>query len=130
MIGGVLMVCVPSSGEAKEPPAYVKHQIMIAVESVAGTFGSMHNGGGYQRWTPQKAVDKLVPLMNSATAPGPGDSRLPGSAGNITYVKDEVTGPWQIVLIALEKEQKIRVEGYAYDTSVPVYTKEIHVSEW
>ncbi len=103
---------------------------MLAVESVDAALGSMQGGGRYQRWTPGKAVEELVPLMNSSMMPLPGEPELPGVAGKIRYVKGKVTGPWQIVLIPDDGKGVIQVEGYGRDTSKPVYTKEVKVSEW
>ena len=108
----------------------MKQEIIRSVEVVDATLGSMQDGGGYQSWTPEKAVEKLVPLLNSANAPGEGEPDLPRSSSKIRYVRDRVTASWQIVLIPDDKQKIIRVEGYGPDTTKAVYTKKIAVSEW
>ena len=107
-----------------------KRDIIMAVEVVEMTLGNMQGGGGYQEWTPKKAVDKLIPTLNSASRPLPGEPKLKGVAGKIKYVKGKVTGAYQIVLIPNDKKQLIYIKGYGTDITKPVHTKEIKVSKW
>jgi len=103
-------------------------QIQRAVNMVEMTLGDVQDGGGYQSWTPAKAVEELVPLLNATLAPMPGEQPLPGIAGKIRYVRGRVTGPWQILLIPVNARKVIRIEGYGRNIKKPVYTKEIRVS--
>ncbi len=43
----------------------------------------------------------------------------------IPYLLEKPTDSWQVVLIADEAQQKIRVEGYGKDLSQPLIVKEI-----
>ena len=105
-------------------------QIKMAVHNVEMTLGSMQDGGGYQSWTPDKAVMALVSILNATLELMPGEPQLPGAAGRIRNVSDKVTEAFQIRLIPFNDMGVIRIEGYATDISQPVYTKEIKVPEW
>ena len=130
-IFGILFTsCGGSSSRDRAISEVQKREIVRAVEIVEVTLGSMQDGGGYQKWTPGKAVEKLVPLLNSASAPMEGEPEPPGISGKIRYVEGKVTAPWQIVLTADDKQKKIRVEGFGADTTQAVHTREIAVSEW
>ncbi len=123
-------LCNKSPRQNVIPPELVKREVLLAVEGVRATWGGMQDGGGYQSWTPEKAVEKLLPLLNSASEPVEGEPQHIGFGGKIRYVRDEVTGPWQVVLIANNKKSIIRIEGYGPDISEPVYSNEIAVPKW
>ena len=104
--------------------------LKMAVDVVEMTLGSMQDGGGYQEWTPKKAVEKLIPTLNSASKPLPGEPKIQGTAARIKYVKDKVTEAYQIVLIPNDEKKLIYIKGYGKDLTKPVYSKEIKVSRY
>ena len=79
LVTGVIS-CGESPPRKTETPPNVKQQIVRAVESVEASLGNIQ-GSGYQKWALDKAVEKLVPLMNSAIIPLPGQPKLSGFLG-------------------------------------------------
>jgi len=130
--GGILIIVFVFSmivGIACAESPVVERQIMMAVESVPATLGSMQDAG-YQRWTATTAAEKLVETLNADLTPLPGEHILPGIGGALVYVTDAASAPWQIVLIPDDAAKTLRIEGYGNDVISPIYTKEIPVPEW
>ena len=138
----LLVSCRQNSNKSKPKPVVKKsvinknveainlRSIKMAVDIVEMTLGSMQDGGGYQEWTPKKAVEKLIPTLNSASIPMKGDPKIKGTAAKIKYVTDKVTAAYQIVLIPNDEKQLIYIKAYGTDLTKPIYTKEIKVSKW
>ncbi|MBN2788589.1 MAG: hypothetical protein JXR69_00205 [Candidatus Delongbacteria bacterium] len=105
------------------------HKIKTAVDVVEMTLGSMQDSG-YEEWTPKKAVDKLIPTLNSALTPFPGESGNKVEDPLIKYVKDNATDLYQVVLIPDNEKRLIYIKGYGKDLKEPVYAKEIKVSKY
>ncbi|OVE81446.1 hypothetical protein BVY03_03690 [bacterium K02(2017)] len=127
----ILNACNQTS---KEPsPKVVKQQMVMAVMAIQSNLGAMQDSG-YQAWTAQKAVDKLIPLLNTASQPITAQEKKYAQSGrggiDLKYVKNNPTGANQIVLIADDDEQSIRVEGYGNDLETPIYTDEVQVSSY
>ena len=137
-----LVSCGQDSNKSKPKPVVKKtvinknveamnlRSIKMAVDVVEMTLGSMQDGGGYQEWTPKKAVEKLIPTLNSASKPLPGEPKMRGTAARIKYVKDKVTEAYQIVLTPNDEKKLIYIKGYGKDITNPAYTKEIKVSRY
>ncbi|MDH4071066.1 MAG: hypothetical protein OEV30_11670 [Ignavibacteria bacterium] len=131
-----LMVAVPACSRDAEKKQVeqmmdqmVHHEINRAVDMVAPTLSQMQDAG-YTSWTPGLAVEKLVPLMNAALAPEPGDDSGPGILDKIKYVSGKATSPYQIVLIPSEGNGTIRIEGYGAELDEPIVTRSITVPEF
>lgn len=107
-------------------PDYITRQAMMAVETVESTLGGMQDGGGYQSWTAEKAHGQIVPLLNAAMAPLPGEPRTPGP--KFKYVDHAATAPWQ-VSVEVEGEALL-VKAYGSDVQKPLYQKTIRVSTY
>lgn len=94
-------------------PELERRMAFMAVESVVANLDSMLDLGGYQSLAGENGADKLVAMMNSAQAPDPGDPKYPNPkvpGPRFTYVANEASGPWQVVL-KFEKEA-LRVTAY------------------
>lgn len=108
-----------------------KIQLQNAVTMVQINLRNMQDGGGYQSWTPTKAVDKLVPLLNSAVSALPQNSDNPTTAAKvITYVKNKVVHAWQVVLIPLDDDSLILIKAYGKDTINPLIEQKIKVNKY
>lgn len=120
----------PSAGAPASalPAQLARQQAQIALEMVEADLGAMQDGGGYQEWTAEKAIEQLVPLLNAAQAPEPGEPPIPGP--RFTYVKDAATGPWQVVIKLDEAQTGIAAAAYGTDTATPLATKAIAVSRY
>ncbi|MGK7872740.1 MAG: hypothetical protein AB4426_05325 [Xenococcaceae cyanobacterium] len=101
-------------------------QAIFYVEANLGALGD----SGYVQWTPTTAVANLVETMNASQILLPEEEEEYRQAGirppkPIPYVIDKPKGAWQVVLIADEAQQKIRVLGYGTDLTEPLVVKEI-----
>jgi hypothetical protein len=65
-------------------------------------------------------VEKLLTIVKS-------EEHDTNQAMDFGYVTGEATKPWQIVLIPLDDQKIIRVEGYAESLDKPFITEEIPV---
>lgn len=116
------------AGTLPLPAQLMRQQAQMALDMVEADLGAMQDGGGYQEWTAEKAVKQLVPLLNAAQAPEPGEPSVPGR--KFTYVKDAATGPWQVVIRLDEAQTGIVAAAYGSDTATPLATKAIAVSRY
>jgi hypothetical protein len=94
-----------------------RHQAVMAVEMVTANYG-MIRAGGYQSWTAEKAAAQLLSVMRSTKAPGHA----------FTYVRDTVTGPWQVVLKT--DGDDLKVAAYGSSTAQPVEERTITVRRY
>jgi hypothetical protein len=134
----VLVACEKETSDAPPPPktaqdaplsdALLQQRAEMAITMVEANLGNLQDGGGYQEWTPEKAATQLVQLMTSAQAPEPGYPQTHNA--QFTYVKDAVTGPWQVVIEADDAQSSIIVSAYGTDTATPLLSKTITVSRY
>lgn len=115
----------PAAGMAAN---LIQRQAQIALDMVEADLGAMQDGGGYQAWSAQKAIDELVPALNAALLPEPGEPPIPGP--HFTYVKDTATGPWQVVIKLDDAQTGIVAAAYGSNTATPLATKSIAVSRY
>jgi len=80
--------------------------------------------GADQSLTPENLAEKLVASMNSANTPGTGDRASSGP--KFTYVANQVTGPWQVVLRV--EGQILRASAYGSDSTVPLEQRGFEIS--
>lgn len=117
----VVLVVATACGKSGTPPAgeaqrqsgqsyadLERRMAILAVEALVANIDSMLDLGAFQPQAGEHASEKIVAMMNSAQAPEPGDPKLPGP--RFTYVADQGSGPWQVVL-RIEGES-MRVTAY------------------
>lgn len=133
----VLAACDKGSGDTPPakatpvsslPATFMQQRALLAVTMVEANLGAMQDGGGYQEWTPEKAAEKLVATMNAAETPEAGEPQ--SHNGQFTYVRDEVTGPWQVVIAVSDEQTGIVVSAYGADVATPLVSKTIAVSRY
>lgn len=94
-----------------------------ASELVEGAFKALYGGSkNFSSRAPDVVVPQLLPLLSSATFDE--DEYEPEAVvlrKKIKYVQGRASGPWQVVLIPLNEENEIRVEGYGDNVSTPLY---------
>ncbi len=114
---------------AKKGSSLKKRQLEEAIFYVETNLESLGEAS-YVQWTPTTAVANLAETMNAAQILLPEEEQQYRQAGirpkeAIPYLLEKPTDSWQVVLIADEAQQKIRVEGYGKDLSQPLIVKEI-----
>ncbi len=122
--------CGNSSPPAQQKVSPLKKQelekAVLYVEANLNALGD----SGYVQWTPTTAVAQLVETMNAAQILLPEEEEEYRQAGirlpePIAYVMETPQEAWQVVLIADEEQQKIRVLGYGTNLTQPLVVKEI-----
>lgn len=118
----------PEAGVTPQQSKQIKPQLeereaMMAVEFAVANIDALQNSGGYQNWTAEKVVEKVVPLMNSAQAPAPGVAA--GAMARFVHVAERASGPWQVVIRA--EGDTVHVEAYGSSTDRPLETRSIRV---
>ena len=106
-----------------------KQELEKAVLYVEANLNALGDSG-YVQWTPTTAVAQLVETMNASGVLLPEEEEEYRQAGirppePIPYVMETPQEAWQVVLIADEEQQKIRVLGYGTDLTQPLVVKEI-----
>lgn len=102
----------------------LSRDLKMAVIFIEANVGNIQDGGGYQMWTASKMVDKLMKLHK------PDNSNTGSQKSRISYVKDKVHKPWQVVLIPDDANKQIIVKAYGDNINKPVITKKIHISTY
>jgi hypothetical protein len=84
---------------------------------------------GYVAWTPTTAAAELVTIMNTSMTLTPEEEEEYRQQGMrihepISYVLNEPTDRWQIVLVPDDEQQVIHVRGYGPDLETPILEQE------
>lgn len=124
----------PQTNRVKQTQLQLKqHQLTrelkMAVFTLESNVGNLQSGPGYQMWTASKMVDKLMQL-NRSTLSTASPNQPTARQTTITYSKDRVEKPWQIVLIPNDSKKEIVVKAYGADTKTPMLSKKIPVSTY
>jgi hypothetical protein len=107
-----------------------RRRLQNAVWAAEANYGGLLDAG-YIQWTPTTVAQQLVEILNAAQVPLADDPshrevKLP-PAPRTKYVLGQPSGPWQVVLVADEPHQRVRVEGYGNDLEHPMMVKELVV---
>jgi hypothetical protein len=109
----------------------LSRELQMAVVMIESNVHNIQDGGGYQMWTASKMVDKLLILNQVAHAnPDNRQNSMPSSMPRISYVKDKVKKPWQVVLVPDDHNKQIIIKAYGNDINHPVITRAVHVSTY
>lgn len=79
-------------------------------------------------WTATKMTDKLLSLSKSAAQPG-SDNQKSKVHQDISYTKNKVIQPWQIVLITNDAK-KIVIKGSGDNKKIPLLSTSVKVSTY
>lgn len=121
----------PAGAGGTLPANLLTKHVQMELELLSALMDSIQGGGGYQEWTPEKAADKLVEIAGSASAPVPEEGGAQQtSKPRFTYVRNQVTGPWQIVIKVDDDQKGLVAAAYGMDTATPLATKAIPVSRF
>ncbi|MBF0106651.1 MAG: hypothetical protein HQM16_15155 [Deltaproteobacteria bacterium] len=127
----LIISCSEKSGKLHD--TLVQKQLQMAVTMLKTNLDGLQDVG-YQSLTAEEAADQLIQLQTTAAKPDADDDNKspPTSNGKIkfTYVRDKVTSPYQIVLVADEENSLINIKGYGTDTTKPLHTDQLSVPEY
>lgn len=99
---------------------------------IAPNIMMLREDGNFSVWTAEALIDTLLPKLNStslllAQEYNKNKTELSVPYQPVTYVKNKVTHPWQIVLIPLSEQKAIRVKAYGSDLIAPVFEEDISI---
>jgi PBP1b-binding outer membrane lipoprotein LpoB len=105
-----------------------EQRLRTAVRMLVVNVGNIQNGGGYQMWTATKMADKLISLSQTASQAPTGGTKA--NAQSISYTKNKVSQPWQIVLIPNDRKKQIIIMGYGGELKKPLVQTQVPVSTY
>ena len=106
-------VSAPSDGLARAR----RNSLEMAVLSAVGNADCGFTEIGYGFRSPDDEAERLVDLMNSASAPAPPDG--------ITYVLGRPRQPWQVAVRPDSAANLIAIEGYGAEVDRPVVSERV-----
>lgn len=111
------------SQAAREQGGLEHRMATMAIELLRAHVDYIFELGADKSLTSGNLAEKLAASMNSASTPGAGDSVSLGP--KFTYVANQGTGPWQVVLKV--EGQVLRVTAYGSDTAVPLEQRDFEI---
>ncbi len=125
-LAGCFGPAVESSGAISALKQQELEQAVLFLESNLDSLSEV----GYVQWDPTTAAAELVTTMNAALVLLPEEEADYREAGikpkdGISYILNQPTEAWQIVLIPDDPQQTIYVKAYGKDLETPVIEKDL-----
>ena len=103
-----------------------QNELELAVTSAMGAAECGYSDVGYSYRAADDAAIYLVDLMNTASAPLPGDPTLP--AAGVDYVAGPPQRAWQISVRPDAEGTRLLIEGFGSDLVQPLVSRQVPCS--